>query len=37
MAEGSLFSTKTRKSPPDRLSDPFEARSLHVTAILTTY
>jgi hypothetical protein len=36
MAERSLFSTKTHKSPPDRLSDPCEPRSFHVTAILTT-
>jgi len=36
MAERSLFSTKTRKNPPDRLSDPCEAHSLHGAAILTT-
>ena len=31
-----LFSIKTRKSPPDRLSDPFDARGLHVAALLNT-
>jgi hypothetical protein len=32
-----LFSTKTNLIPHDRSSDPFDARGLHVAAILTTY
>jgi hypothetical protein len=36
MAELSLLSIKTRKSPPDRLSDPFDARGLHMAALLST-